>query len=119
VEIIFLNKIKLRKINKIVCNSKFTKNVIDKEYKVNSVVIYPPIDIVSFKPLKKENIILSVGRFTDLLHNKRQDVLVDAFKKMLKDGLENWQLIIVGGDGEGKSFVSKTSKKKPRIIQLK
>ena len=106
----FLNKIKLRKINKIVCNSKFTKNVIDKEYKVNSIVVYPPVDIVSFKPLKKENIILSVGRFTDLLHNKRQDVLVGAFKKMIRDGLENWRLVVVGGDSEGKSLVSKIKK---------
>lgn len=106
----FLNKIKLRRIDKVVCNSKFTKNVIDKEYNIDSVVIYPPVDIVSFKPLKKENIILSVGRFTDLLHNKRQDVLVDAFKKMVKDGLENWQLMVVGGDGEGKDFVSKLRK---------
>jgi len=106
----FLNKVKLGKIDKIICNSKFTKKVIDKEYQVNSRVIYPPVDVKAFKPLKKENIILSVGRFTDLLHNKRQDILVNAFKKMIKDGLEDWRLIIVGGDREGKRLVNKLKK---------
>lgn len=124
-----LNRIKLRKIDKIICNSEFTKNVIDKEYKVNSIVIYPPVDVAAFKPLKKENIILSVGRFTDLLHNKRQDVLVDAFKKMMRDGLEGWQLIVAGSDQEGKSLTEKLKKEarnypikiitNPRFNQLK
>lgn len=102
----WLNKIKLRRTKAIVCNSNFTKKFIDKEYGVNSAVLYPPVDVESFKSLKKENIILSVGRFTDLLHNKRQDVLVEAFKKLKS----KWKLIVAGSDQEGKAFVAKLKK---------
>lgn len=108
-----LNRIKLREINAIVCNSNFTKKFIDKEYGVDSKVVYPPIDVDSFKPGKRENIILCVGRFTNLLHNKRQDVLIDVFKQMMKNwklGIDGWRLILTGGDREGKQYVIKLKK---------
>ncbi len=117
-----LNRIKLRKIKAVVCNSNFTKKFIDKEYGVNSIVLYPPVAIDLFKPTKKENIILSVGRFTDLLHNKRQDVLVKAFISLIENWkmspdsardpelvegeTRNWKLILAGADKEGKQLVS-------------
>ena len=103
----FLNRIKMKKIDNVVCNSYFTKKIIDKEYGVKSVVVYPPVAVEEFKPGKKENIILSVARFTDILHNKRQDVLVEVFKKMVDGGLDGWRLFLVGGDTEGKKLVAK------------
>jgi len=109
-----LNRFKLRRINTVICNSHFTKRFIDKEYGVNSIVLYPPVAVDLFKPTKKENIIISVGRFTDLLHNKRQDVLINEFKRMIKSNLsefiKEWKLIIAGGDKEGKEFVAKLKK---------
>ena len=92
-----LNKMKLYRINYIVCNSNFTKKFIDKEYSVNSTVIYPAIDLVSIKPKRKQNLILSVGRFSQLEQAKRQDVLIKVFRNMIDKGLENWKLIIAGG----------------------
>lgn len=53
-----LNKMKFYRIKTIVCNSYFTKSVIDKEYGVESHVIYPPVGVKNFKPKRKENIIL-------------------------------------------------------------
>jgi len=103
----FLNKIKLKKINAVVCNSYFTKKFIDKEYGVKSVVVYPPVAVEEFKPGRKENIILSVARFTDALHSKRQDILVEVFKKMVDKGLREWRLFLVGGDAEGKKLVAR------------
>jgi glycosyltransferase involved in cell wall biosynthesis len=96
-----LNKIKLKKIHQIVCNSKFTKKFIDREYRVNSDVIYPPIDIESFSPGKKKNLILSIGRFSQLLQAKRQDVLIASFKEICSKGLEDWQLVLAGATGVG------------------
>jgi glycosyltransferase involved in cell wall biosynthesis len=104
------NKAKLRKINAVVCNSYFTKSIIDGEFGVKSTVIYPPIPISELRPLKKENIIVSVGRFTDLLHNKRQDVLVEAFKKLDLPQKSSWRLILAGSDQEGKKLVKKLKK---------
>lgn len=95
--------IKLRKIKTVVCNSIFTKNIIDSALGIKSKVLYPPVDIEAFKPQKKENIILSVGRFSQLMQSKRQDVLVDVFKSLMKNGLKGWRLILAGGSEIGGS----------------
>jgi len=99
-----LNHIKLSYIHHIVCNSNFTKRVIDKEYSLKSEVLYPPININPEKT-KKQNIILSVGRFTDTLHNKRQDVLVSSFKNLVDEGLKDWRLVLIGSSKEGKTMI--------------
>jgi glycosyltransferase involved in cell wall biosynthesis len=90
---------KLSKINRIICNSSFTKKFIDKSFSVKSEVVYPPVDVHEFmlSPKKKENIILSVGRFDQIMNAKRQDILIEVFKKMCDDGLGNWKLVLVGG----------------------
>lgn len=92
-----LNKMKLFRINKIVCNSVFTKKVIDAEYGVNSMVVYPPVDTIKIKSKRKENLILSVGRFSQLKQAKRPDVLIDAFKKVYDAGFTDWRLVLAGG----------------------
>src|SRR5258708_3920712 len=91
-----LNKFKLMRVNKIICNSNFTKNIIDKEFGVESVVLYPPVSIEKFKPKKKENIILSVARFSSLMKSKSQDVLVKTFAAFHKSN-KDWKLILAGG----------------------
>lgn len=93
-----LNKMKLIRINSIVCNSKFTKNIIDEEYGIDSIVIYPPVDTLSIKPKRKEKIILYIGRFSQLVQSKRQDILIKAFKKLSKNKtVEGWNLVLAGG----------------------
>ena len=92
-------KIKIFRINRFFCNSFYTKSYIDKSLGINSVVLYPPVDQKPIK-IKKENIILHVGRFrvknvimeTD--NYKKQGFIVDAFKKMIKDGLKDWKLVL-------------------------
>lgn len=108
-----INKLKLETIDEIVCNSIFTKNVIDRCLGVSSTVIYPPVDISAIKPLKKENLIISVGRFSQLLQGKRQDILVEAFIQMVdKQELRGWKLILAGGtEIGGKEFMEGLRKK--------
>jgi glycosyltransferase involved in cell wall biosynthesis len=104
------NRIKFLRINKVVVNSFFTKKFIDKEYKVNSVVLYPPVDVEAFKPsLKnKEKVILSVGRFSQLKQAKNQHILVEVFSRMYKQGFSDWKLILAGGsEVGGKDYVRK------------
>lgn len=112
-----LNKIKFKKIDAVICNSRFTKKFIDQEYGVKSKVIYPPVAVKEFKPGKKENIILSVGRFSQLMQAKRQDVLVDVFKQMVKN-LDDWQLILAGGTDVGKDKAFEKLKKKTRGLPI-
>lgn len=109
------NKIKIKRIYHLVCNSFFTKRSIDKEFGIDSLVIYPPVAVETFKPLKKENIILSVGRFSQLMQAKRQDVLIHEFKRMMETDesgyLKGWKLILAGGtEVGGNSFVKKIRK---------
>jgi glycosyltransferase involved in cell wall biosynthesis len=107
-----INKMKLFRINKIVCNSYFTKNIIDKEYGVDSIVIYPPVDTDSIRPRRKENFILSVGRFSQILQSKGQDTLIKSFKKIYDGGLKDWKLVLAGGAEVGAgNFLEKLRKK--------
>lgn len=107
-----INKMKLFRIKKVVCNSKFTKNIIDKEFGINSEVIYPPCDVNKIKPKRKENIILSVGRFSQLLQSKHQDILIDIFIKLCKKELRDWKLVLAGGSDVGAEELLKYLKKK-------
>jgi len=107
----FLNKIKLVRIHRVISISKFTKRFIDKEYGVRSVVVYPPVEVEDFNPGKKENLILSVGRFTQTLHDKKQHILVEVFKQINKEGLKDWRLVLAGGMvDEGKKYVEDLGK---------
>jgi glycosyltransferase involved in cell wall biosynthesis len=92
-----LNRMKLFRINKVVCNSNFTKKIIDKEYGVDSVVVYPPVGVEKLGSKKKENIILFVGRFSQLKQNKNQDILIKAFKEFSKKTTDPWKLVLAGG----------------------
>lgn len=92
-----LNKMKLFRIDKVICNSLFTKKMIDAEYGVDSIVIYPPVATNQFKSKRKENIILAVSRFSQLKQSKHQDILIKAFKRMIDNGLTGWKLILAGG----------------------
>ncbi len=92
-------KIKLKRINSVICNSNFTKDFVDKKLGTKSIVLYPPSSVF-FKDtkIKKENIILTVGRFGKLPNGgyfKKQDFMIESFKKMVDQGLKDWRLVIV------------------------
>jgi glycosyltransferase involved in cell wall biosynthesis len=87
-----LNKIKIKSFDHIICNSNFTKSIIDKNYGCKSSVLYPPVTLI--EPAVKENVILSVGRFDNILHSKRQDILIEAFKQL---DAPDWKLVLAGG----------------------
>ena len=92
------SKLKLSRVSGIFYNSKFTKAFNDRIFtNVTSTVIYPPVDIL-IKNLVKENLILHVGRFRVVsVRNedyKKQFVMIDAFKKMVDEGLKSWKFIL-------------------------
>jgi len=89
-------KLNLKRYKYVVVNSHFTKEYIDKSFKVDSRVIYPPVDVFSLKAGKKENLIISVGRFSqNQLHPKKQEVLIEVFKELYKD-IPTWKLVLAG-----------------------
>ncbi len=94
-----INLVKLSLYKDIIVNSKFTQARVKQIYLKSSKLLYPPIDITNFTPAKnKQNIILSVGRFDNLLNAKKQDILIKAFEKLYKqDSHSDWQLVLAGG----------------------
>ncbi len=106
----FLNRIKLKRISKVICYSNFVKKFLDKTFSINSFVLPPYVDI-SFPKSKKENIILSVGRFTRGMNTKKQDILIDIFKK-ISFRIKGWKLVLIGSVlPEDKDFVDFLRKK--------
>ena len=105
-------KLKLLQIKQIICNSKFTKSFIDKKFGIESIVVYPPVNIV--KPQgEKENIILHVGRFGIDLEGenyKKQDVMIEAFKRMGEKSIKDWKFVMV---------ISVTDKDKTKVEKLR
>ena len=103
-----LNKMKLFRIEKVICNSYFTKDAVDKEYGVDSIVLYPPVATDLYKPKRKINQICYVSRFSELTQNKGHEVIIKQFKHLVKDevgrtkkGFENWKLVLAGGTEVG------------------
>jgi glycosyltransferase involved in cell wall biosynthesis len=92
-----LDKIKIARVNGFFCNSQFTKAFIDKKFHLKTAVLYPPVGLHP-KNVKKENIILHVGRFrVKNIKNedyKKQGVMVDAFKDVVSKGLKNWRFVL-------------------------
>lgn len=94
-----LSKIKSIFINLVVYNSQFTASFTPKNMLSKTTIIYPPVDIDKMDPsANKQNIILSVGRFDNILNSKKQDVLIDVFSKFIKQNPNtDWKLILMGG----------------------
>jgi glycosyltransferase involved in cell wall biosynthesis len=96
-------------------NSFFTKKYIEKFWQTKIDFVHQPYVDLSPTPnkVKKEKIILAVGRFFCQLHSKRQDVLVDLFRQLAaKDPatLKGWRLILIGKK-EDEEFARKVEEK--------
>ncbi len=107
-----LNKIKLCDW-KILCYSRFMADIIFSVLERQAYILPPPIDIPAFdKKKKKENLILTVGRFFPYPHNKKQNVLLAFFKKYYQKIFKSWRLVIVGGLNEegGRKIVEELQK---------
>lgn len=82
----------------VIAISEFTRTWIHRLWGLDSKILYPPVDTLGKLSLRgKRNIILSVGRFFPGSHNKKHDVLIDAFKDLRRKGFKNWELHLVGG----------------------
>lgn len=84
-------------------NSAYTAQWIRKIYghkNIDVKMLYPPVDVDSFRCApQKENIIICVGRFFVGGHNKKQQEVIKAFKRMYDNHPEarHYKLYICGG----------------------
>ena len=78
--------------------SEFTREWIRRYWRLESELLYPPVMTAPAMSLeRKRRRILAVGRFFPGNHNKKHDVLIDAFAACRRAGLEGWELHLVGG----------------------
>lgn len=111
-------KQKIKRVSKFICNSSYTKDFIDKKFNTKSIVLHPPSYFLKEFPNinynYKKNQILSVGRLqqSDLgKFFKKQDFLINTFKKIYDLGHVNWKLIlVVSYKNEDKNLVDKLKK---------
>lgn len=78
----------------VICQTEIAKSIYGKMfYHQNLVVIGNPIREIEINtPVKKENIVLSVGR---LINSKHHDELIRIFSEI---EVRDWKLVIVGDD---------------------
>jgi glycosyltransferase involved in cell wall biosynthesis len=81
----------------VVSNSEFTRGWVQRRWKTDSEVLFPPISM--HEPGEKEPVILNVGRFfaAEQGHSKKQKELVRAFRQLCDQGVTGWTLHLVGG----------------------
>jgi glycosyltransferase involved in cell wall biosynthesis len=103
-----LNRLKLLPSPVVLCYSNFVKTFIDQSFSKPVQVLYPYVQKMPY--MKKENIILSVGRFTRGKNTKKQEVLIDFFKTH-KTQFKSWRLILAGAAlVQDKDYVQKLKK---------
>src|SRR5258705_4479347 len=92
----WLGKIKAARITRVIYNSEFTKSSNQTLLSgIPSIVLYPPVHFFT-KEVKKENIILHVGRFRLMGDSdfKKQEVMIGAFKQMVdEEKIKNWKFV--------------------------
>lgn len=95
-------RLKLSYWNRIIYNSEFTKKNAEDYWPIASEVIYPPVDVDKIQSLTKKKNILSVGRFSGYLKDKKHEFLIEVFKELYNGNkINGWSLHLVGSLGEG------------------
>ena len=81
-------------------HSYFCQKALERIWKIKiNFVQWGAVETAKFKPLTKQNLIISVGRWFTPNHNqhcKRQDFLAATFKKLCDQGLKGWRLALIG-----------------------
>ena len=93
-----ITKLKLRSVKSIIVNSYYTKKFIDQSFSKSSTVIYPPVSIEEFSArTKKENIILTVGRYSPIPGGdfKKHQEMIDVFKQIVDTKIKSWRFEMV------------------------
>lgn len=116
---VWINKLKLKNWTVKVANSFFTQRHLKKNWDIKvDFVHWGAVSRQDFKPMKKRKIILNVGRFftpSGFKHCKKQDFLVETFKKMCDHGLRGWTFMLNGPVDKGRDNFEYAQKVKKMV----
>lgn len=97
-----INRLKLANWLSKNANSFFTRGVVEKSWRTKiDYVLQPGINTreLAAGRIKKEKIILNVGRFFSHLHSKKQDIMVNFFRDLCDkypEIMAGWKLVLIG-----------------------
>ena len=80
-----------------VCPSSFVRDWVKKRWATGCEVLHPPAETGACRPLAKDRLILTAGRFYATGPTKKHAVMVRAFRELCDSGLEGWKLAVAGG----------------------
>lgn len=103
----------LESYDEIIAISEYSSYWIKKFWGKDSKILFPPVDISSFKSAQKEKIILSVGRFFPEHHNKKQLELAQAFIELVNENpetMKDFRLVLAGGLENKQSHINYVNK---------
>ncbi len=114
-----IEQFKLRRWQLKNTNSQFTRKIVETTWPTTiDLVHHPLVDMSEIKSaitaVKKQKIILNVGRFFRQLHSKRQDVLIDMFRQLVTtypQETAGWKLVFIGAV-EDKKYLAQIKRKK-------
>jgi glycosyltransferase involved in cell wall biosynthesis len=81
----------------IVSNSEYSQLWLKRIWNLDSQIVYPPLR-TGFTSRPKDKLIVSIGAFRGARH-KRQDAMIEAFRRLCDSGLVDWRLSLVGACG--------------------
>ncbi|MBM7023166.1 glycosyltransferase [Treponema sp. Marseille-Q4523] len=94
-----------QRIDTLIANSKYIARRIEKFWKRDSEVIYPPVHLEKFTPVKNPSLDYYVA-FSRLVPYKRIDIALDACKALGKN------LVVIGSGSEEKSLKKRAAGEK-------
>lgn len=77
--------------------SRYVQGWIKKRLGVSAKIISPAVELGSYSPAQKQNLIICVGRFFVGGHSKRQDIIIESFLRFQERSKKDWKLVLVGG----------------------
>lgn len=87
---------------RFITHSRFNQKILE-DWGIRSELIYPYLNDnflnLDLRKIKKEKIILSVGRFFSQLHQKNHRLMIDFFKRLREEDkvFGDFKLVLVGG----------------------
>lgn len=89
----------------VVAYSTFARDWIQRRWQHDAVVVPPPVHLGGTEK-RKENIVVAVGRFFPTQHTKRQDILVEAVRRLPAEVRRSWEFVFAGGLDDAYESVS-------------
>ena len=88
------SRLRLAAFRSIVANSAYTAAWIERRWGRQAQVLHPPVFPIPVR--EKKPWIVALGRFADGGRSKRQLEMVRTFRRMVEEGLDGWELHLVG-----------------------